>query len=87
MPFRRQDSGQHDKMYQMYMQAPYKLMDKKREQRQARLNQNKKYDFLNSIPNGPGLGHQSNVFNNQRSSMQRTNNNDSQDRLSAFEGY
>jgi hypothetical protein len=37
------------------MKAPYKLMDKKREQRQARALQNKKYDFLNSIPNATGL--------------------------------
>lgn len=31
LPLKRTDSAQPDKMFQMYMQAPYKLMDRKRE--------------------------------------------------------
>jgi hypothetical protein len=39
-----------DKLYQVYMKAPYKLMDKKMDQRQARGKEVDKFRFLANIP-------------------------------------
>ena len=59
------------------MKAPYKLMDKKMEQRQARAKEHDKFRYLSSIPIT------SEALNKQRSSLQRSK--ESHDKLSQYD--